>query len=746
MTKNLSLSNHLNELDVQFNLANNWERSGKLELAIAGYKKILLQQPDYIIAYLSLGNILIGQGRFSEVIDLYQKAIKLMQNQPEFHKNLINALVAKEGLEQAFKSYELTRVDTKEVEIQPQDILCYIVMRNELMRLPYLLSYYREKGISKFLIVDNNSNDGSLAYLLEQTDVYTWHSTYSFNQANFGSAWFELLLRKYGVGHWCLIVDADEIFYYPNCESKNIVHLCQELDQKQKTVFNVVLLDMYSDKAIKDTHYMSGQNFLDVCPYFDRDFYHENKEECGTYRNQNCYWGGVRERIFGSNAHCLLSKVALIKYNVNFIVASGQHWTNRPKHEIAESRGCLLHFKFFSNFYSYVEQEVRRKEHWHSAREYVEYAQGITKNENLKLYDEKYSVKLQNSQQLVQLGIMQVGETSPAEVPVKFPKIDPVATKISRPFWSVMISAHQGVNYLKQALKSVLEQALSVEEMQIEVVNDAASESIQAEIVEVVEAFGGKRIHFYQHPKNVGYPHIFNICIQRASGQWVHILHAADEIKPGFYRHLQAGIEKDESVGAAFCRHIHVNTAGNMCRISPLERETPGVIADWLERIAVMCRLQFPSVVVKRDVYEKLGGFCQQANSAFDWEMWKRIAVHYPVWYEPQPLVNFRENFGDKNYPDLNSSRHVADSLKAIEISQVYLEGEIGDKLTNKARENCALYAFYSAQQQLEQGDYQTAIANLREGLKCSQSAQIKQALILLLLQTESMIGKSAMS
>ncbi len=736
MTQNLS-SNQSNDLEIQFNLANDCQKSGKLELAIAGYQKILLQEPKYIIAYLALGNLLIGQGRLSEVIALYQKAIKLMPNQPEFHKNIINALVAKEGLEQAFKYYELTRVDPKEIEIQPPEILGYIAIRNELMRLPYLLSYYREKGISKFFIVDNNSTDGSLNYLLEQPDVYTWHSTYSFNQANCGSAWLELLLRKYGVGHWCLIVDADEILYYPDCEKRNIIHLCQELDRKQKTVFNVVLLDMYSDKAIKDTHYISGQNFLDVCPYFDRDFYQEKQEECGTYRNQTCYWGGVRERIFGSNAHCLLSKVSLIKYNVDFIVASGQHWTNRPKHEIADSSGCLLHFKFFSNFYSYVEQEVRRKEHWHSAREYVEYAQGITKNENLKLYDEKHSVKLQDSQQLVQLGIMQVGETSSAEVAVEFPKIYPVAAQISRPFWSVMITAHQGVNYLKQALRSVLEQAPSVEEMQIEVVNDAADESIQAEIAEVVEAVGGKRIRFAQHPENVGDPQIFNICIQRASGQWVHILHAADEVKPGFYRHLQAGIEKDESVGAAFCRHIHFNTVGNVCRISPLERETPGVIADWLERIAVMRRLQLPSVVVKRHVYEKLGGFCQQANSAFDWEMWKRIAVHYPVWYEPQPLVNCRENFGAENSPHLNSSRHVADSLKAIEISQVYLQGAIADKLTNKARENCALYAFYSAQQQLQQGDYQTAIANLRSGLKCSQSAQIKQALILLLLQTK---------
>lgn len=726
MTQNLSSSNQSNDLEIQFKKANDCQRSGKLELAIAGYQKILLQQPDYIIAYLALGNLLIGQGRLSEVIALYQKAIEVIPNQPEFHKNLINALVAKEGLNEAFKYYELNRVDTKEIEIQPRDILCCVVVRNELLRLPYFLTYYRQKGITKFLIVDNNSTDGSLTYLLEQADVYTWHSTRPYNQASYGSAWLELLLRKYGLGHWCLIVDADEIFYYPDCERRNLVHLCQDLDQKQKTAFNAVLLDMYSDKAIKDTYYISGQNFLDFCPYFDRDFYSKKEDNFGNYRNQTAYWGGVRKRVFGGSN--LLNKVPLIKYNVDFILHIGQHFTNRPKHEIADSRGCLLHFKFFSTFYSYVEQEVRRKEHYNNAVDYVEYAQGIAQHESLKLYDEKHSVKLQDSQQLVQLGIMQVGETASA-VAVEFPKIYPVAAHISRPFWSVMITAHKQVNYLEQALKSVLEQAPSVEEMQIEVVNNAAPESIQAEIAEVVEGVGGKRINFYRHSENVADPHIFNICIQRANGHWVHILHADHVVQPGFYRHLQAGIEKDHSVGAAFCRHIHMNAAGNVCQISPLERETPGVIGDWLERITVMCRLQFPSVVVNRDVYEKLGGFCQEANSAFDWEMWKRIAVYYPVWYEPQALVNFRENFG--------AGRHVADNLKAIEISQVYLQGAIGDKLTNRARENNALYAFYSAQKQLQQGDYQTALANLQAGLKCSQSAQVKQALILLLLHTK---------
>ncbi len=231
---------------------------------------------------------------------------------------------------------------------------------------------------------------------------------------------------------------------------------------------------------------------------------------------------------------------------------------------------------------------------------------------------------------------------------------------------------------------------------------------------------------------------IFNVCIQRATGHWIHILHDDDFVKPGFYRHLQAGIEQDESVGAAFCRLMLMNVAGDEKRgVYALERETPGVIADWLERIATESRLQFSGIVVKRDVYEKLGGFCPQANAAMDWEMWKRIAAHYPVWYEPQPLANIRQH-GEAESNRLNKyGRMVADIQKAIEISHLYLPSTVRDEFTNRAKEHYAFHALRVAKRQLEQGDYQAAIANLREGLKCSQSAQMKQALTSLLLHTK---------
>src|SRR6185312_9732387 len=97
--------------------------------------------------------------------------------------------------------------------------------------------------------------------------------------------------------------------------------------------------------------------------------------------------------------------------------------------------------------------------------------------------------------------------------------------------------------------------------------------------------------------------------------------------------------------GAAFCRHAVTDDRGTVQRLSPVESETAGVLTGWLERIAVGLPLQPPSMVVRRTVYEELGGFDSRMQSCGeDWEMWVRTALHHPVAYDPEVLAFYRDN------------------------------------------------------------------------------------------------------
>ena len=310
---------------------------------------------------------------------------------------------------------------------------------------------------------------------------------------------------------------------------------------------------------------------------------------------------------------------------------------------------------------------------------------------------------------------------------VNAPRIASVFSAQPRPFWSVIIPSYNGEKYIEQVLNSVLTQAPSSDEMEIIVVDDC---STNLKFEALVKTFGKNRVQFYRQPQNLGLIPNWNDCIKRATGQWIHLLHQDDLVLPGFYHQMRQLLEKEPTAGAGFCRHYYIDEQGKQRSLSALEQETNGIISNWLERIAVMQRIQFAAMVVKRSVYETLGGFSENAGSAADWEMWKRISTYYPVAYEPQPLACYRLHSTSESSRLISMGANISDTLKSIELSQSYLPENQAVILSNKAREHYGLYAINTAQQLLTQGDANAVIAQIQEALKCSQSDTIKQAII----------------
>lgn len=198
------------------------------------------------------------------------------------------------------------------------------------------------------------------------------------------------------------------------------------------------------------------------------------------------------------------------------------------------------------------------------------------------------------------------------------------------------IPTYNRTRYLERTLKSVLEQAPLPDEMHIEIIDNCSRET---DIEAVVKKINQNRISFYRQLKNVGLVANLATCIKRARGHLIRILHDDDLALPRFYSHLQKGFEKEPTIGVAFCRYAHVEEENRQRYLPMLERSTPGVISNFLERIAVRQLIQPPAIVVRRSVYEKLGGFHPELPYTSDWEMSKRIAAHYLVWYKPQTLA-----------------------------------------------------------------------------------------------------------
>jgi glycosyltransferase involved in cell wall biosynthesis len=292
------------------------------------------------------------------------------------------------------------------------------------------------------------------------------------------------------------------------------------------------------------------------------------------------------------------------------------------------------------------------------------------------------------------------------------PRIPDTGLSGARPFWSVMIPTYNPrADYLAETLHSVLQQDPGPDQMQIEVIDDCSRDDTA---FEVVRRIGAGRVTFHAESKNRGLANTWNRCIERARGEWVHILHHDDVVLPGFYERLYDGIVCNPDVGMAFSRFAVIDADGHWAGLGPLESTTAGVLDNWLERIATGYHLECPAVVVKRATYERLGGFTPELVCFLDVEMWVRIAVNAPVYYEPQILVCFRRHGDNVHLFQERTGENLQDMAKAISIWKNYLPVNSRGQLEQEGRAYWAAASLMLAQRFFSEGDIVACTNQLR--------------------------------
>jgi GT2 family glycosyltransferase len=234
-----------------------------------------------------------------------------------------------------------------------------------------------------------------------------------------------------------------------------------------------------------------------------------------------------------------------------------------------------------------------------------------------------------------------------------------------------MIPSYNPGPFLKETLQSVLCQDVGPEQMQVAVVDDASPNNAAAEIIEQLGV--GDRIELHRSPINVGLAGNWNRCIDLARGEIVHILHQDDIVLHGFYERLAPAFSQQPEIGMAFTRHALVGSALQIERRSHRERWWAGPVRNWLRRIVAWDCIQCPAVVVRRSVYERLGGYRQDLVYSLDWEMWVRIAAMYPVWFEPRLLAYFRRHESSTSNQLYRAGKTFSDLLKTIDIFAEHL-------------------------------------------------------------------------
>lgn len=311
------------------------------------------------------------------------------------------------------RRHHLTVVSDRTAAIRPRDILGFVTLRNERPRLRYFLNYYRSLGVAHFLMVDNDSTDGSADFLGAQPDVSLWHTKASYKAARFGMDWINGLLYRYGRDHWCLTVDPDEFLVYPHCDARPLRALTDWLDDCGTQSFGAMLLDTYPRGPVDEAECGDGDCPFEVANWFDPANYMIQKNR--IYQN---LWvqGGPRARRFFYDSPMqapALNKIPLVRWHWRNVYVSSTHMAlpadlnlvyDAEGGEMAS--GCLLHTKFLSDLAGKAGEEMDRRQHYADSQEYRAYQR--TMQDAVVLWNEQ-SRRYQGWRQLERLGLMSRG-------------------------------------------------------------------------------------------------------------------------------------------------------------------------------------------------------------------------------------------------------------------------------------------------------------------------------------------------
>jgi glycosyltransferase involved in cell wall biosynthesis len=210
---------------------------------------------------------------------------------------------------------------------------------------------------------------------------------------------------------------------------------------------------------------------------------------------------------------------------------------------------------------------------------------------------------------------------------------------------TAVIPLHNKEREIGRTLRSVLAQAALP--AAVVVVDDGSTDGG----AEVVRSMHDARIRLIQQP-NAGVSVARNRGIAASPTDLVALIDADDEWKPDFLRRVYAlhTAFPDAGLWGAGFTLIDSHSGPEVTMKFPGVPRDPagGLVKDFLRsslKAPIVCA---SSVLCRRSILDKVGGFPEGVRLGEDLDLWMRIALNYPVAYIADPLVLYHKGASNR--------------------------------------------------------------------------------------------------
>ena len=253
-------------------------------------------------------------------------------------------------------------------DIADDDPIVFCLLRNGMPWLASFLAHHRAVGFRHFVMLDNGSTDGTFEALMQEQGV-TLLSTAAPYKA-YENTLKRYLVDRYGMRRWCLFVDIDEQFDYPERDNVSLSELTDYLDAQNANCVITQMLDMFADAPLSQLTIRGTSDLQSVFPRYELANIDARSYPFGEAGDIAMHWGGIRKAIFGTDNG--LTKVSFFRNEPG--LEPFVQWHHVKNGRFADFSAVLFHYPFESGFEGKVREAVVSGRYgYHTTDEYRAY-------------------------------------------------------------------------------------------------------------------------------------------------------------------------------------------------------------------------------------------------------------------------------------------------------------------------------------------------------------------------------------
>ena len=211
---------------------------------------------------------------------------------------------------------------------------------------------------------------------------------------------------------------------------------------------------------------------------------------------------------------------------------------------------------------------------------------------------------------------------------------------------SVCIPTYNRANYLKESIKSVLNQTL--QDFELIICDNASVDNTE----EIVLSFKDSRIVYHKNIENVGAFRNINLCLKLAKCDYITIFHDDDIMLPDNLIHKVSFLEENPNISLV-CSNVYIIDENG--KISgthwdeSIDHNKLTTVSSHFEKLFLEGNpIIFPSVMMRKVCSDFIGEF--EPIGCCDWEYWMRVSLFYNLAYLKEPLIKYRKHSGNDSH------------------------------------------------------------------------------------------------